>query len=88
MHLKNAVSSPADVSVDSRLQTVVNSMQELIKCTENNGNSKLVFSLSFLMEQVQLLLAAQQRYSPDCLLIAFSIFFHLVQHTFTCVIRV
>ena len=62
------------VTVDERVQSVVNSMKELIHATEKDENDKVEFGLKFLLEQLQLLFAAQKRYSPDCLLLAFSIF--------------
>lgn len=73
-HMKNAISSPAAVTFDERAETVVNSLKELIRSKENEENSRLVAGLKFQLEQIQLLLASQKRYTPDCMLFAFRIF--------------
>jgi hypothetical protein len=79
-HLQNVCSGHkvVNVTIDERVQTVVNSMKDLIHATENrtenSENNKVDFGLKFLLEQIQLLFAAQKRYSPDCLLLAFAIF--------------
>jgi hypothetical protein len=54
-HLKNAVSSPTVASIDVCTEAAVNTMKELIRNIDNHENNRLVPSLNFLMEQIQLL---------------------------------
>jgi hypothetical protein len=79
-HMKNAVSSPIIVSADDRLEAVVNSMNELIRSTDSEETSRpcrYVTSFKFLLEQIHLLMSAQKRYSPECLLLAFQLFLYM-----------
>jgi hypothetical protein len=74
-HLKNAVSSPKVLTFHERAEMVVNNLKELIRSNDSDENSRIISSLKFQLEQIQLLLAAQKRYTPDCLLFAFYVFF-------------
>jgi len=64
------------VSVQSRVNTIVRYLQDLIEVTASDDqfNDDTVSRLKFLREQVSLLFMSASRYSADTLLIAFRLF--------------
>jgi len=65
-------------TVDDHVTAIKERMKQLIHTSKNNHqsdeNNKLEFRLKFLLKQFELLYLAQNRYSSECLMLAFKIY--------------
>jgi len=74
-HFSSCGDADGAVSVQSRVNTIVRHLQDLIEVTvADQFNDDVVSRLKFLCEQVLLLFMSASRYSADTLLIAFRLF--------------
>jgi len=56
------------------INVVKDRFKQLIHASKNDEGNKMEFRLKFLLKQFELLYSVQNRYSPDCLLLAFKIY--------------